>query len=115
MFSSEEKGVLAHTSFEWNMNSFSQLFRDTRNAEEFISTWNKHTTFNTVTQCAEAIIAQELPDPDPVDVDVDVDATTSPTPPAKRSAKSTQKQGTIKKKCLPLDECIEGKKVGKNM
>ena len=61
------------------------------------------------------IIAQELPDPDPVDVDVDVDATTSPTPPAKRSAESTQKQGTIKKKCLPLDECIEGKKVGKNM
>ena len=61
LFSNGEKGVLSRTNFEWNKNDFSQLFRHTKNANEFIAVWRKNTTFNKITQSSEPLSLQLLP------------------------------------------------------
>ena len=99
---------MSRTTFEWNKNSFCQLFRETKNAEQFISVWNKNTTFNKVTQCAEPVSSGDQ-------LEVESDSAPSPTPPAKRRAENSSQEGCKKHCTSPLDENIEHKKIGKDV
>ena len=119
MFSNGEKGVLGRSSFEWNKNEFCQLFRHTKNADEFIAVWNQNTTFNKVTQSAQPAfnVAAEAERDDSPEQSCDGVETlcTHSKQTSKRPAEDSLNQGASKKQCIspcPLDECIEAKTAG---
>ena len=108
---------MSQTTFKWNNNDFCQLFRHTKNAEEFISVWQQNTTFNKVTQSSEPVSAVEIdPEEQPSS---DAATVLSQSSAKKRSAEEVLNQNSSKKhcasRCSPLDESIETKKVGKHL
>ena len=122
LFSNGEKGVLSRTNFEWNKNDFSQLFRHTKNANEFIAVWRKNTTFNKITQSSEPLstVAAELEQDESQEEsrdELEPIILPSQSSAAKRQVKESTSQRPAKKPCTtssyPLDESIEAKKVGK--
>ena len=119
LFSRGEKGVLSRNNFEWNKNDFCQLFRHTKNAQEFIDVWHEHTTFNKITQSAEPCTSDADHDESPQQSSDDPGLFTPQSPAPKRPAEESASQVPAKKPCTnttrsnsPLDVSIEMKKTG---
>lgn len=140
IFSTGERGVLGRTTFEWNKNEFCELFRKTKNANEFIEIWDKNTTFNKISQCSEVVSESSQNEMMLEDVNncntshclsmspsPSLQSPSQPQAPATEEASSTQSavkrrlaeesndNPPTKKTCIsnPLDDAIEAKRVGR--
>ena len=118
LFSNGEKGVLSRDNSEWNCNEFCQLFRHTRNAEEFITVREQNTTFNKVTQSAKPFSTEsELDRSISQSYDGESVLPSPHTPAPKRPAEEHSEWPVSKKKCTNasvsfFDQAIEAKKAG---
>ena len=119
LFKSGVSTVLIRSNFEWNINPFSRLFRDSKSATEFVEIWKEVTQYDISRGCAVPTVAalngrRHLNERSP-----------SPTPGTKRPATSSDEVGPASKKPRsdhggspehahqnPIDDSILSKRIG---